>query len=254
MHLAAAGGILADMNAAVYLIPVPLGETPLDAVLPAGNAAIVCGISHFVVENIRSARRFLVRVSKQIDIDALTFYELNEHTDITQIEPYLAPVLEQGLPVGVISEAGCPAVADPGRALVALAHRHGVPVVPLVGPSSIILAVMASGMSGQRFAFNGYLPAKPAERASRIRQLENRAWNEGQTQLFIEAPYRNVQLFESILRTCRKDTLVGIAAGLTTAQEYVRTMSVAGWKSVPAPEINKIPALFLLSGPHQQGV
>lgn len=173
--------------------------------------------------------------------DSLTFFELNEHTDLSEAESYIAPLLN-GEPMGIISDAGCPAVADPGAAVVELAQKKGVKVVPLSGPSSIIMAVMASGMNGQNFAFNGYLPAKTSERESKIRRLENRAWSENQTQLFIEAPYRNIKQLQSIIASCRKETRVCIAAGLTTGQEYVRTLSVAEWKKSPEPPIHKIPA------------
>ena len=148
--------------------------------------------------------------------------------------------------MGIISEAGCPAVADPGAAVVEMAQKKNLKVVPLSGPSSMIMAVMASGLNGQSFAFNGYLPVKPNERAAKIRQLENRAWNEKQTQLFIEAPYRNLKMLESILNSCRNETLVCVAAGLTTEQEFIKTLSVAEWKKSNEPPINKLPAIFLI--------
>ena len=240
------------MKAALYLIPVTLGdnsEFELEKSLPPYNAQIIKEIKHFVVENIRSARRFLVRVSKEINIDSLTFFELNEHTDLRQVQGLLEPIFSQNYPVGVISEAGCPAVADPGRAAVSIAHKKNVPVFPLVGPSSILLSVMASGFSGQSFAFCGYLPVKNAERVNRLRQLENRAWNEKQTQVFIEAPYRNLQLFEAILKNCRKDTLLCVASGLTTQTEFIKSMSLAEWKKLPPPNIQKIPTIFVLGSP-----
>lgn len=234
------------MDAALYLIPVTLGETAVDKVLPAYNHDIVVGIKHFIVENIRSARRFLKAVDKSIDIDMLTFYELNEHTDLTQIGNYLEPLEKNSLPMGVISEAGCPAVADPGAQVVEIAQKKNLRVIPLVGPSSMIMAVMASGFNGQSFAFNGYLPVKPAERANKIRQLEARAWKESQTQLFIEAPYRNLKMLESLVSTCRKDTRLCIAAGITCAEEYIKTKTIAEWKKSAPPEINKVPAIFLI--------
>lgn len=236
------------MDAALYLIPVTLGETPVDQVLPSYNHDIIMGIRHFIVENVRSARRFLKKVDKSVDIDSLIFYELSEHTDtsdVKKISSYLEP-LEKGEPVGVISEAGCPAVADPGADVVRIAQEKNLRIVPLVGPSSIIMAVMGSGFSGQSFAFNGYLPVKEGERTSKIRQLENRAWNENQTQLFIEAPYRNIKMFDAILSSCRKDTKLCVAAGITCAEEFIHTHSIAEWKKLPVPDINKIPAIFLL--------
>ena len=203
---------------ALYLIPVTLGETEYQKVLPEYNKKILRGIKNFIVENRRSAIRFLKLADSSIDIDSLEFLELNEHSDLARISNYLDPLLKKKLPMGIISEAGCPAVADPGAAVVEMAQKKNLKVVPLSGPSSMIMAVMASGLNGQSFAFNGYLPVKPNERAAKIRQLENRAWNEKQTQLFIEAPYRNLKMLESILNSCRNETLVCVAAGLTTEQ------------------------------------
>ena len=231
---------------ALYLIPVTLGETEYQKVLPEYNKKILRGIKNFIVENRRSAIRFLKLVDSSIDIDSLEFLELNEHSDLARISNYLDPLLKKKLPMGIISEAGCPAVADPGAAVVEMAQKKNLKVVPLSGPSSMIMAVMASGLNGQSFAFNGYLPVKPNERAAKIRQLENRAWNEKQTQLFIEAPYRNLKMLESILNSCRNETLVCVAAGLTTEQEFIKTLSVAEWKKSNEPPINKLPAIFLI--------
>lgn len=232
-------------DAALYLIPVMLGETEYEKVLPEYNRQIVSSIRYFIVESRRSAVRFLKAANIESDIDSLVFFELNEHTDLSGIESYLEPLLN-GHSMGIISDAGCPAVADPGTAVVELAQKKGLKVVPLAGPSSIIMAVMASGLNGQSFAFHGYLPAKPGARESKIRSLENRAWNESQTQLFIEAPYRNLKLLSSIIASCRSETRVCVAAGLTTEQEFIRTLSVAEWKKSPEPPIHKIPAIFLL--------
>ena len=239
------------METALYLIPVTLGDTAPEAVLPACNKEIILQIKHFIVENVRSARRFLKKIDKSIDIDSLTFYELSEHTDERAPETArLLEPLEQGQSMGVLSEAGCPAVADPGSLAVALAQKKDLPVIPLVGPSSMILAVMASGLNGQNFAFNGYLPVKPAERSSKIRALEARAYKESQTQLFIETPYRNEKMIDSLLRTLRGDTRLCIAAGLTTADEYVKTKTCAQWKKLLAekklPDLSKVPAIFLI--------
>ena len=231
---------------ALYLIPVTLGETEYQKVLPEYNKKILRGIKNFIVENRRSAIRFLKLADSSIDIDSLEFLELNEHSDLARISNYLDPLLKKKLPMGIISEAGCPAVADPGAAVVEMAQKKNLKVVPLSGPSSMIMAVMASGLNGQSFAFNGYLPVKPNERAAKIRQLENRAWNEKQTQLFIEAPYRNLKMLESILNSCRNETLVCVAAGLTTYQEFIKTLSVAEWKKSNEPPINKVPAIFLI--------
>lgn len=227
------------------MIPVTLGDTPLSQVLPEYNTGVVRGIRHFIVEDVRSARRFLKKVDRDIDIDSLTFYAMGKHVSPQDFASYLRP-LEQGLPVGVISEAGCPAVADPGADVVAIAQRKGLRVVPLVGPSSMILAVMASGFNGQSFAFNGYLPIDPAERSRRLKALEQRAAAEHQTQLFIETPYRNAKMFEEILRTCRPQTRLCVAAGITCAEEFIKTRTVQEWKKHPLPDLSKVPAIFLI--------
>ena len=232
------------MEPALYLIPVTLGETPINNVLPNYNSEIISGIRHFIVEDVRSARRFLRKVDPQFDIDGSQFFELNKHTPAEAVAGYLKP-LQAGKPVGVISEAGCPAVADPGADVVAIAQRKGLKVVPLVGPSSIILSVMASGFNGQSFAFNGYLPVKPDERIKALRKFEQRIYNEEQTQLFIETPYRNGKMIEDILTHCRPQTKLCIAANLTCEGEYVQTRTVKEWKG-KVPELSKIPCIFLL--------
>ena len=233
------------MEAALYLIPVTLGDTPISNVLPTYNKEIILSIRHFIVEELRTARRFLKTVEKSIDIDALTFYEMGKHADASRFSQYLAP-LRNGLPVGVISEAGCPAVADPGADVVAIAQREGLRVVPLVGPSSILLAVMASGFNGQSFAFHGYLPIDAGARSKRLKQLESRSAAEHQTQLFIETPYRNEKLMADLLATCNPQTKLCIAAGLTTEQEYVRSQSIRDWKKNGLPQISKIPTIFAI--------
>ncbi len=228
----------------LYLIPVELGDTPQDRVLPAYNREVILGIKHFIVEEVRSARRFLKRVDKDIDIDALSFYPMGKHADAALFAQYLKP-LEAGEDVGVISEAGCPAVADPGADVVAIAQRKGFQVVPLVGPSSMIMAVMASGLNGQSFAFHGYLPIDPADRVKRLKQLELRALQEHQTQLFIETPYRNQKLFDTFCQTLRPQTRLCIAAGITTSEEWIKTRTVAEWKRTKLPDLSKTPAIFL---------
>ena len=246
------------MPPALYLIPVTLGDTPLSQVLPAYNREVVLGIRHFIVEEVRTARRFLRQMDSAFDIDGSTFYPMGKHALEQQsggrrlsaseiYASYLKP-LEQGLPVGVISEAGCPAVADPGADIVAIAQRKGFRVIPLVGPSSMIMAVMASGLSGQSFAFNGYLPIEPSNRQKRLKQLEARALQEHQTQLFIETPYRNAKLFAAILDACRPSTRLCVAAGITTADEWIRTLTIAEWKRQSLPDLSKTPAIFLIGG------
>ena len=232
------------MIPALYLIPNLLGETPVEQVLPAYNHEIIMGIRHFIVEDVRTARRFLKLVDRSIDIDQLTFYTLNKHTNPEEVASMLKP-LEEGSPMGVISEAGCPAVADPGADVVAIAQRKGLKVVPLVGPSSIILAVMGSGFNGQSFAFNGYLPIEPDERIKTLKKLEQRAYSENQTQLFIETPYRNAKMMADILKACRPQTRLCIAAGLTTKDEYIQTRTVKEWRG-QLPDLSKIPCIFLI--------
>jgi len=232
------------MIPALYLIPNLLGETPVEQVLPAYNHEIIMGIRHFIVEDVRTARRFLKLVDRSIDIDQLTFYTLNKHTNPEEVASMLKP-LEEGSPMGVISEAGCPAVADPGADVVAIAQRKGLQVVPLVGPSSIILAVMGSGFNGQSFAFNGYLPIEPDDRIKTLKKLEQRAYTENQTQLFIETPYRNAKMMADILKACRPQTHLCIAAGLTTKDEYIKTRTVKEWNG-KLPALEKIPCIFLM--------
>ena len=229
----------------LYLIPTVLSDSaPLAQVLPSGNAFIVAQLKHFIVENVRTARRFLKQIDKNIDIDALTFYELNQHTDLAQIGGYLRP-LEQGEDVGIISEAGCPAIADPGADVVALAQQHGVKVVPLVGPSSILLSLMASGFNGQSFAFHGYLPIDKNDRAQRLKLLERRIYTENQTQIFIETPYRNRQIVDDLCRILQPQTKLCIASDITGATESIRTRTIAHWKK-SLPDIGKVPCIFLI--------
>lgn len=232
------------MQAALFLIPVTLGETEHRRVLPEYNRDIVLGIRHFIVENVRTARRFLKRVDRSIEIDDLTFAELNKHTSPEAVAGYLEP-LARGESVGVISEAGCPAIADPGADVVAIAQRKGYRVVPLVGPSSILLALMASGFNGQSFAFHGYLPIEAAERTNTIKRLEGRIYSEHQTQLFIETPYRNNKLVEELIRTCRPSTKLCIASNVTCEDEYIHVRPIKEWAG-KVPDLSKKPTLFLI--------
>lgn len=232
------------MDTALYLLPVTLGDTELNTVLPAYNIEIIQGIKHFIVEDVRSARRFLKKVDREFNIDSLSFYPLNKHTSAEDISGYLEPLLA-GQSMGVISEAGCPAVADPGADVVAIAQRKNLKVVPLVGPSSIILSVMGSGFNGQSFAFHGYLPIEPGERVKRIKQLEQRIYSENQTQLFIETPYRNHKMIDDLLQNCRPQTKLCIAANLTCEGEYIKTRAISEWKG-KVPDLSKIPCIFLL--------
>jgi 16S rRNA (cytidine1402-2'-O)-methyltransferase len=232
------------MQASLYLIPVTLGETSIEQVLPSYNKEVILQIKHFIVENIRSARRFLKKVDSNIEIDGLTFYELNKHTKPEQIENYLNPLVN-GFHIGIISEAGCPAIADPGSDIVAIAQRKGYKVVPLVGPSSILLSLMASGFNGQSFAFHGYLPVDGVERIKKIKQLEHLIHQEHQTQIFIETPYRNQKLTEDIIKHCIPSTKLCIAMNITCENEYIRTLPVKQWEK-QLPDMNKQLCIFLL--------
>ena len=232
------------MSASLFLIPTTLGDTAHDRVFPAYNREVILSIRHFLVENVRTARRFLKREEPSLVIDELTFYELNKHTSPDQVAGYLAP-LAKGESIGVISEAGCPAVADPGADVVAIAQRKGYPVVPLVGPSSILLSVMGSGFNGQSFAFHGYLPIEAGARTAMIKKLEGRIYTESQTQLFIETPYRNNKLAEELIRTCRPSTKLCIASNLTCADEFIRTRPVKEWAG-KLPDLSKRPTIFLI--------
>lgn len=232
------------METALYLLPVTLGDTPIERVLPAYNKEIILGIKHFIVEDVRSARRFLKKVETSINIDELTFYPLNKHTSSEDLSGYLKP-LQEGYSMGVISEAGCPAVADPGADVVAMAQRKNLKVVPLVGPSSIILSVMGAGFNGQSFAFHGYLPIETADRIKRLKELEGRIYSENQTQLFIETPYRNNKMMEDILKTCRPQTKLCIAANITCEGEYIHTKTIREWKG-HLPDLTKVPCIFLI--------
>lgn len=227
----------------LYLIPTTLGECMPAEVLPQGPLSAIMSVTTFVVEEVRSARRFLSACGLKGKIDNLTFYELNEHTSGREIEDYLK-LFDNG-DVGLLSEAGLPAVADPGSLLVDLCHRNDIEVVPFTGPSSLMLALMSSGMNGQCFAFNGYLPIKQEQRKESLKKMERRSSIENQTQIFIETPYRNDSLFKDILSSCKGDTKICIAFNLTLPGSFIKTKTVAEWKNEPV-EIGKNPCVFLL--------
>ncbi len=230
------------MNGTLYLIPTTLGECDLKAVLPEKNNIITSNLRHFIVEDIRSARRFLRKVDKNFPIDDSTFFLLNKHTSFKEIASFLTPIKE-GKDIGILSEAGCPAVADPGADIVAIAQEKNYKVVPLVGPSSILLALMASGFNGQSFAFVGYLPIDSSEKGKTLKKLENRAINEKQTQFFIETPYRNMKLLADIIKNCQASTKLCIAVDITLETEYIKTKSINEWKK-SLPDLAKRPCIF----------
>lgn len=229
------------------MIPCPISdERDVWDVLPKANLDIMNSLDYFIVENVRSARRFLSRAGVARKIEELEFVELNEHTTSSaDVERMLKPVLE-GRSAGVISEAGVPGVADPGADIVALAHSHDVRVVPLVGPSSILMSVMASGLNGQSFAFVGYLPIKDGERQRRLKELEHRVRTEHQAQVFIEAPYRNVKLFDTLIKSLSPQMRLAVAADITSPNEYIHTHTIAQWRKLGVPDIAKRPTIFIL--------
>jgi len=231
----------------LYLVPCTLGDTPAEQILPLHVINITRKLQYFVVEQPKTARRFLSLLKPEHPIQSLHFATLNEHTADNELAELLEPLLA-GHDVGIISEAGCPGIADPGAMLVSLAHQHGIRVIPLVGPSSILLALMASGMNGQCFAFHGYLPIEDSQRIKAIATLEAESIKHHQTQLFIETPYRNEKMFVSLLAHCRPQTLLCVASDITLPTEQIQTYPVARWKSLPKPQLNKRPSLFLLLG------
>ena len=240
------------MPGTLYLIPNTLGETEaLASVLPEQVQQITAQLDYFVAENAKTARAFLKLVNARHPLarplQEITISELNVNTPAAALAGLLAPLLA-GRDGGLVSEAGVPAVADPGADLVRLAHQHNIPVRPLVGPSSLLLAVMASGLNGQSFAFNGYLPTDAAQRATRIKELEQRSRKEKQTQLFIETPYRNAAMLEALIAACAPATLVCVATDLSLPSETIRTMSASQWKGAKAPDFHKKPTVFLLLG------
>jgi len=235
------------MKGTIYMIPCPIadGESVWE-VLPKANLDIMNSLDYFVVENIRSARRCLSKAGIERKIDELQFVELNEHTTSSaDVERMLRPILE-GRSAGVISEAGVPGVADPGADIVALAHKHDIRVVPLVGPSSILMAMMASGQNGQSFSFVGYLPVKEPERTRHIRNLEQRAISERSAQIFIEAPYRNIKLFDTLMKSLKPAIRLTVACDITSHDEYIKTATIEQWRRKAVPNIEKRPTIFIL--------
>jgi 16S rRNA (cytidine1402-2'-O)-methyltransferase len=227
----------------IYLIPVTLGGDDFLKVIPEKVISLTRKLRFFIVEDVRSARRFLRLIDKQFPIDDTIFFELNEHTGESDIAHYLEPVAN-GSDIGLLSEAGLPGIADPGARIVALAHQKKITVTPLSGPSSILLALISSGLNGQNFTFNGYLPVKPGERSAKLRELEKKA-GEGFAQIFMETPYRNQRMLESILTICHNDTLLCIAADITLPGEFIRTMRISEWKR-ELPALNDKLVVFVM--------
>jgi len=232
------------MKAKIYLIPTTLGESEISTVIPQNIKSIIEELNVFIVENIRTARRYIRKVSNTKVIDDITFFELNKHTNNNEISSFLQPAIE-GKNIGIISEAGNPGIADPGASIVNIAHRKGIQVVPLVGPSSILLALISSGLNGQNFAFNGYLPIKANEKVKKIQFLENRSKQENQSQIFMETPFRNMKILDDIFSACRNNTLLCIATDITLKSEFIQTKTIIEWKK-NKPQINKRPTIFIL--------
>lgn len=233
------------MSGTLYLIPTQLSTTPWSSALPAQTRETACRLKHFIVENAKTARASLKWLDHPAPLRELLIEQLPERLQDQDIERLLDP-LHHGNNVGLMSEAGCPGVADPGAAIVRRAHMHGITVRPMVGPSSLLLALMASGLEGQRFAFHGYLPAREPERGKRIAELEKESKKQRQTQLFIEAPYRNDALFQALLDHCQNSTLLCVATNLTDNAEQVITQTVAAWRKREKPVLDRQPTVFLM--------
>lgn len=232
------------MNGTIYLIPNLLGESNPQDVLPSGVINKIHSIRHFIVENTRTARRFLIRIGHPLSPDEISFYQLDKHNP--DIDPgRFIKICASGTDIGIISEAGMPGIADPGSEPVRHGHYKGIRIIPLTGPSSIFLALSASGLSGQNFTFHGYLPVKNYERASKIREMEIISARENQTQIFIETPYRNMKLLDTLLQTCQPSTLLCIASEITTPREFIHTRNISDWL-VKKPSLDKKPCVFLL--------
>ena len=228
----------------LYLIPTPLGDTGFEAAIPAYNLQLIQKIDVFIVEELRTARRFLRKAGYTLDFENVTFYLLNEHTPGNETSSMLEKAVS-GKHIGLLSEAGLPCIADPGNIVVRLAHQKAIRVIPLTGPSSIMLALMASGFNGQNFIFHGYLPIKPDERSKALHELEHAITKSNQTQIFIETPYRNLAMLESIVKLCHTSLSLCIAVDLTLTTEWIRSMTIKEWKK-QKPDLHKRPAVFLL--------
>lgn len=227
----------------LYLIPVPIHEGEASFSIPKGVIERVKHLNHFVVENEKTARKMIRCIYPEVSQPALTLSILDKNTPTTEIESLLSPC-QKGIPVGLMSEAGVPAVADPGSRLVEVAHQKNIKVIPLVGPSSILLALMASGLNGQSFAFNGYLPIDSNDKKRTVLELEKRSFSFGQTQIFMETPYRNDKMFEFLVKILGNETLLSVAVEINGDQEYIKTLPVSRWKTITSPDLHKRPAIF----------
>lgn len=228
----------------LFLIPTSLGSETFTHILPSYNNEVINSLQHFIVEDIRTARRFIRDIGYTNPIDTITFYELSKHTSLEEIPSFLQKITE-GKSIGLISEAGCPCIADPGAQIVKIAHEKNITIIPLIGPSSILLSLIASGFNGQNFAFNGYLPIDQNEKIKKIKQLEQKVYTDNQTQLFIETPFRNNKLITDLLSICKPSTLLCIATNLTLQSQLIQTKSIAEWKKLKVDK-HKKPTVFLI--------
>jgi len=228
----------------LYLLPTTIGETTINKVIPAYVTETINSLSEFIIEDIRTARRYLIKNGYSKPIDDITFHLLNKHTLAEEIPSFLNNI-SKGVSIGILSESGTPCVADPGADVVRIAQQQNINVIPLVGPSSILLSLMASGFNGQNFAFVGYLPIDKSDRNKKIKELEKKAYKDNQTQIFIETPYRNTKLFEAILNSCSNETLLCIACEISQENEFIKTKSIKDWKK-QSPDINRKNTIFLV--------
>jgi len=233
------------MKGVLYLIPAPLSDSDLKFAIPENVREIAINLKYFIVEDLRTARRYLSKLKIETPIDELNFSELNEHSDKNAISQLLDPALK-GNNIGVISDAGMPCIADPGEELVNYAHLKNIRVVPLVGPSSIFLALAASGLNAEKFSFEGYLSAKTLELTKVLKKIEQQSKQDKQSKIFIEAPYRSAKMFETIVNTCFPETYLSIACDITSPEEIIKTMQIKEWKKTKTPDINKKPCIFIL--------
>ena len=232
------------MNGTLYLLPTTIGETAINKVIPTYVTETINSLNEFIVEDVRTARRYLIKNGYSKPIDDITFHLLHKHTPQEEIPSFLNNI-SKGVSIGILSESGTPCIADPGAAIVKIAHENGIRVIPLVGPSSILLSLMASGFNGQNFSFVGYLPIDKSDRNRKIKELEQKVYKQNQTQIFIEAPYRNAKLFDALLSICSNETLLCIACNISQSDEFIKTKSIKDWKK-KSPDINKKNTIFLI--------
>ena len=232
------------VHGTLYLIPSMIGESPVAKIIPGFNLKVIRDLKYFIVEEIKTARRFLKQVSPDINLQTILFLVNNEHTQVQDLSSIIEPLLN-GSDMGLLSEAGMPCVADPGAEIVKLAHHYNIKVIPLIGASSLLLSLMASGFNGQNFIFHGYLPIDKNSRNKKIKEIEKSVYTNNQTQIFNEAPYRNSRLFESITEICSDNTLLCVATDLTMESEIIKVHSIRNWKG-KQPDIHKKPTVFLL--------